>query len=34
MPLCCFILIAVYAFSWARLSHEQGLRELGSTGGH
>ena len=34
MPLVCFALIAVYGFSWSKLSQSEGLRGLKTSGGH
>jgi len=34
MPLACFILIALYAFNWARLSQSEGVVGLKASGGH
>ncbi len=34
MPLVCFVLIALYAFSWTKLSRAKGLRGMNSTGAH
>ena len=34
MPLVCFALIALYGFSWSKLSQEEGVRGLKSSGGH
>ena len=34
MPLVCFSLIAVYGFSWSKLSGEEGVKGLSTQGGH
>jgi FHS family L-fucose permease-like MFS transporter len=34
MPLVCFVLIALYAFSWSKLSQAEGLTGTPATGGH
>jgi FHS family L-fucose permease-like MFS transporter len=34
MPLCCFVLIAFYAFAWSKLSKEEGVRGLKAAGAH
>ena len=34
MPLVCFALIAVYGFTWSKLSQSEGLRGLKTSGGH
>jgi hypothetical protein len=34
MPLVCFCLIALYGFSWSKLSRAEGVRGLKSAGGH
>jgi FHS family L-fucose permease-like MFS transporter len=34
MPLCCFILIALYSFNWSKLSRSEGFVGLKSSGGH
>jgi MFS transporter, FHS family, L-fucose permease len=34
MPLVCFVLIALYGFSWSRLSQQAGVRGLKGAGGH
>lgn len=34
VPLFCFAFVAIYGFSWPRLSGAEGLHEVKSTGGH
>jgi FHS family L-fucose permease-like MFS transporter len=34
MPLVCFLLIAVYGFSWSKLSQAESVVGLKTTGGH
>jgi fucose permease len=34
MPLACFALIAIYGFSWSKLSRVDGMRDLKVAGGH
>ena len=34
MPLVCFILIVIYAFSWTKLSRSDGIQGLRTSGGH
>jgi MFS transporter, FHS family, L-fucose permease len=34
MPLACFALIALYAFSWSKLSQSEGVVGLKGAGGH
>jgi FHS family L-fucose permease-like MFS transporter len=34
MPLCCFILMAVYSFSWSKLSRSEGLVGMKAGSGH
>lgn len=34
MPLCCFLLMAMYSFSWGKLSQSEGVLELKTSGSH
>lgn len=34
MPLVCFVLIALYGFSWSKLSRAEGIKGMKAGGGH
>jgi FHS family L-fucose permease-like MFS transporter len=34
MPLCCFVLIALYGFLWPKLAKSEGALEVSTAGGH